>query len=381
MQTINLDISRMKVIPTLYAKQTDVGRKFKAILTDGGVAYAVPAGAAVSIWYSGASGEGNYTDVGADSAISASGNEITVELITQMLSNPGSGVLCLVINAPNGDQIGTWNIPYLVEKIPGVGSLAAQEYFTAFSKAVQNLSYPDASLSLAGKAADAAAVGVALATKAPAGYVDSFVECKTDEDIEKAINDEWSAMSDRSVRHIVMGVMDNSMVLPSCYWLISLYRALEDFGTLTAVSYSESGPWTLQRNRFRGVWTPWEWVNPPMMTGVKYRTTERHNGKSVYAKLVYAGYLPNNDDTSIVVFEHNIDPDIDTPTALRRVGSLVDIKPILRYVDGYYAEHENLQYFLSTDGADNWSESVVEISTTANLSGWEGWFLVKWTEE
>jgi hypothetical protein len=36
-----------------------------------------------------------------------------------------------------------------------------------------------------------------------------------------------------------------------------------------------------------------EWVNPPMMIGVEYRTTERYDGKAVYAKLVDFGTLPN----------------------------------------------------------------------------------------
>ena len=45
---------------------------------------------------------------------------------------------------------------------------------------------------------------------------------------------------------------------------------------------------------FNGVWTPWEWKNPPMALGVEYRTTERYNGKPVYAKLISIGALPNN---------------------------------------------------------------------------------------
>lgn len=35
-----------------------------------------------------------------------------------------------------------------------------------------------------------------------------------------------------------------------------------------------------------------EWVNPPMELGVEYRTTERHNGKVVYAKAVDCGNMP-----------------------------------------------------------------------------------------
>ena len=39
-------------------------------------------------------------------------------------------------------------------------------------------------------------------------------------------------------------------------------------------------------------WQPWEYVNPPMATGVEYRTTERYLGKPVYAKLIDCGKFP-----------------------------------------------------------------------------------------
>jgi hypothetical protein len=42
---------------------------------------------------------------------------------------------------------------------------------------------------------------------------------------------------------------------------------------------------TLTRKRNSdGVWSEWEWVNPPMTPGVEYRTTERINGNTVYKK-------------------------------------------------------------------------------------------------
>ncbi len=43
----------------------------------------------------------------------------------------------------------------------------------------------------------------------------------------------------------------------------------------------------------RGEWQPWEWVNPPMLLGVEYRTTERYLGKPVYVQVVDFGRLPN----------------------------------------------------------------------------------------
>lgn len=39
-------------------------------------------------------------------------------------------------------------------------------------------------------------------------------------------------------------------------------------------------------------WGAWEYIHPPMTLGVEYRTTERHEGKVVYTKLVNLGSLP-----------------------------------------------------------------------------------------
>lgn len=129
MQTINLNINKKTVIHVLCAKQGDVGRKFQVVFTDG-----IPEGVAFSLWYSGTSGEGNYTHIGDVSAFTIDGNVVTVELITQMLTNAGEGLLCLVMSGADGAQLGTWNIPYMVESVPGMGSAAAEQYYTAFSE-------------------------------------------------------------------------------------------------------------------------------------------------------------------------------------------------------------------------------------------------------
>ena len=47
------------------------------------------------------------------------------------------------------------------------------------------------------------------------------------------------------------------------------------------------------------IWNPWEWINPPMLLGVEYRTTERYLGKPVYCKLVNFGALPNKTSKSV----------------------------------------------------------------------------------
>lgn len=56
----------------------------------------------------------------------------------------------------------------------------------------------------------------------------------------------------------------------------------------------------LHRGRSGNTWLPWEWVNPPMLTGVEYRTTERYWGKPVYTQVINCGSMPNIDNSKSV---------------------------------------------------------------------------------
>lgn len=58
-----------------------------------------------------------------------------------------------------------------------------------------------------------------------------------------------------------------------------------------------------------------EYVNPPMVPGVEYRTTERCNGKAVYAQMMDFGYLPNNSAKSTRITTPN-----NTKSAVVGVG-------------------------------------------------------------
>ena len=71
------------------------------------------------------------------------------------------------------------------------------------------------------------------------------------------------------------------------------------------IAYTNSaGSWyggiVLIREKKSGIWSPWSWVNPPMILGGmdadgnqinEYRTTERYLGKPVYAKAVSGGAI------------------------------------------------------------------------------------------
>ena len=59
----------------------------------------------------------------------------------------------------------------------------------------------------------------------------------------------------------------------------------------------------VQRVQYANIWGEWEYVNPSLLNGVEYRTTERWNGKPVYAQTIGLGEMPNSSDKQI---NHNI---------------------------------------------------------------------------
>lgn len=61
-----------------------------------------------------------------------------------------------------------------------------------------------------------------------------------------------------------------------------------------------NGLWRMLKDN--GKWQPVEWINPPMVLGTEYRTTERYLGKPVYVKTVNTGNLPGN-AAKVTVFQ------------------------------------------------------------------------------
>lgn len=176
MQYIDLDLCNCEVTEPVFAKQGDVGRKFVVRLRTGDEDFYVPEDSLVSIWYDGCSGSGNYTHIGDREAYSILENRITVELVNQMVTNRGCGTLCLILSGRDGLQLGLWNIPYVVECIPGADSAEAQQFYTAFSQAATTVEeclrkaeaaglqfVIDPSLQHSGYAADAKTTGDRLA--------------------------------------------------------------------------------------------------------------------------------------------------------------------------------------------------------------------------
>ena len=79
-------------------------------------------------------------------------------------------------------------------------------------------------------------------------------------------------------------------------WLVLVCAYADEIVFQTAYRYgSDEGLMSARRSHHYlfGGWQPWEWINPPTLLGVEYRTVERYNGKPVYVKAINFGQAPN----------------------------------------------------------------------------------------
>lgn len=94
--------------------------------------------------------------------------------------------------------------------------------------------------------------------------------------------------------------------------------------TQTAYLFYGTAKNTIRRSCFDGTWSDWEWVNPPMTFGTEYRTTERYNGKPVYAQRIDFGAMPNT-SSKMVFFTSS--SNIDRALSVTGSSSIGDTIP------------------------------------------------------
>lgn len=58
-----------------------------------------------------------------------------------------------------------------------------------------------------------------------------------------------------------------------------------------AITIINHGQPVVRRGFIQGSWQPWEWISPPMMADVEYRTTERIDNKAIYKKKISSGEI------------------------------------------------------------------------------------------
>lgn len=133
---------------------------------------------------------------------------------------------------------------------------------------------------------------------APAGY-GLGGDCKTITDWNTATRSGW-------YRTTVADANNNSPDGMAWYGYVTAYG---NFLVVQEVWHANSKNWANKAVRWlqNGVWSEWEYANPPMQVGVEYRTTERHNTLPVYTKMINAGVLPNNGIKTVAITDNVAD--------------------------------------------------------------------------
>lgn len=135
-------------------------------------------------------------------------------------------------------------------------------------------------------------------------------------DANNAIENGWYGISSTANIPIQYGVMRVDKWYSGC-----IFQTGYEMGQATVV----------QRRYLDNLgWQPWEYLNPPMVLGVEYRTTERFNGHPVYSKLFNSGALPAVGSSKIITFAG----DTDTGEVYRCI-SVIAVVGALSYSGGW----------------------------------------------
>jgi hypothetical protein len=160
-------------------------------------------------------------------------------------------------------------------------------------------------------------VAAALSNKAPAGFGLGTSNPRHIDDANNALESGWYYLDASTLNGPESAEYSNVMLVLTRN---SNPQTVQVSFNVTDLAFE------LRRVCTNGVWSPWEWVNPPMQLGVEYRTTERYNSKPVYVKTVDLGRLPDRSNKSV---EHGV-ADIEAcfefygnyyPTGINLIGN------------------------------------------------------------
>ena len=179
----------------------------------------------------------------------------------------------------------------------------------------------DKTLTKEGAVADAAAVGKALEDKVSVGLFTKTITVDNKSGTKKfwaQIEEVYAKMADHTIEYVCcychnLDTSDQDEPRVGGVWVAEVYRSDEKYGFVSARTYhittSLGVIQHLVRSWYNGEWKkPYylheinsiesadypgcyyrhvngvqEWINPPMLDGVEYRTTKRHNGEVVYS--------------------------------------------------------------------------------------------------
>lgn len=303
---VTVDLIQEYQLFTFTAKQKDIGRSAVITVTANGQVIPVTEADGANIYIAKPDGTKVYN------ACSFDNGRVVAELTSQMLASAGTAKVELELGAASGSRITTpiFNLKVLPTQIDGTAIESSNE-FTALQQALLQVGEIATmradigdltNLKTTAKSSLVDAINEQNSKFAPAGYgfgenaiAVSSVLLKSEVELDAALETIYSKMESGKTKLIrFSGYPDNS----DYNWYGFLFKSSTNYGSLIMQSSYAKGS-LITKAKFGGAWQPLEWVNPRMLPGVEYRTTERWNDKPVYTQLVNCGFGPNNTQKAI----------------------------------------------------------------------------------
>lgn len=258
MITVNstINLTNQAVPPIIPVVQGDTGRAIAFTLAD----FTIPAGATATYYVQKPSGEAVYNSA------EISGNTVTVELTAQSIIEVGENNLQVRIILDEA-VVTSFDVILMVRPFRGIGAVESETEMNVFDKAVEQAKEEidaaaqeaeeyisqaiDDTLTIAGKAADAKAVGDALATGYyPDLYAGGLTTDEGDTDRTPYTFRATPYQSDREQMEIdgvtvawnqLVGTSDTSVTVTSGHKYYAVIGGTRSVGTSTGVALSVTG--------------------------------------------------------------------------------------------------------------------------------------------
>ena len=335
-QYVTLDLNTRSVFSYIRAKQGDSGSRFVCVtLTENGAAYQLPDGVEANFRCLKPDGNSVYNP-----AVINDDGTITVELTEQVLAVPGvvSADVCLCDT--QGDILSTVSFEIRVDPAP-VGTMVASEnelltlldIIARSEGIVLNMEEINAHIAkTSGNPHKVTATEVGLGNVPNVATNDQTPTYTQAEEFENLVSGEKLSVSMGKIMKAITVIggkapagyglgeqafnapgNDANQITKCGFFRAYVNTPTGDWWTIQQEDLYGDGLYMIQkascyaythalhaeRMVINGSFYEWEWVNPPMIPGVEYRTTERWNGNVVYTKLVSCGLLPNANNKSV----------------------------------------------------------------------------------